>query len=207
MKKYVIKESVLLETIRKVIAEEMSDTNIVSESVGSVLGSALKNTLKYGALGTVAPSILANKMFSGANDIVNHDATVTDAVKKYLGLDNSDKNWTHDNRSDAHHTDMSREYGTPVTVPDYSRNKTKLAEKEIISVSSSESKNGIEWGSFGRHYLDEKNTAWNRKLNSAETYFTRHSIDWSQDVLKKKLKNDLIKWLNDRDVYFENIAH
>ena len=200
MAKYIIKESELRSVINTIVTKELSE--VLNESVlGHVLGSALKNTLKYGALAAAAPALLANKGLKKGNDIVNNGDTVTDTVKDFLGLNDRDNYRKSNIKSKKEDESEFNEYGTPVVVP-YS-NELKLAGKEDFTVSSSNSKNNIEWGSFGRHYRDKNNAAWNKKLNEAETYFVRRSNDGSPDILKNRLKRGLIGWLDKRDAFYE----
>ena len=200
MDKYIIKESELRSVINTVVAKELSA--VLNESaLGHMLGSALKNTLKYGALGAVSPALLANKGLKKGNDIVNNGDTVTDTVKNFFGLNDRDNYRKSNIENKKENESEFNEYGTPVVVP-YS-NKLKLADKEDFTVSSNNSKNNIEWGSFGLHYRDKNNVAWNKKLNEAETYFVRRSNDGSPDILKNRLKRSLIEWLDKRDTFYE----
>lgn len=81
--KYIIKESELRATIDKIVAEEMS------KALSEGLGSALKNTLKIAAKGTIAPGLLASDTIEKTNNILNGPDTIAKTVKDFFGDDKS----------------------------------------------------------------------------------------------------------------------
>ena len=98
---------------------------------------------------------------------------------------------------------VNSEYGKPETVPGIGR-RDKLAPKsEIVAPQSQD---GINWGSFGNHYHDEGDRAWNRKVSKFENALMRNSQGKSEaqiERLQRRYKRRLIVWLKDRDRDYE----
>ena len=88
MAKYILKESELRAMIDNIVEEEIN--NVINEG----LGTAALNTVKNGALGVVAPTLLAQKYLTTMDRIINGDAPVrrsVEAIKDYFGATGSQK--------------------------------------------------------------------------------------------------------------------
>lgn len=217
MVKYIFKESELRATIDKIVTEEVS--RVLNEGLGHALGSALKNTAKIAVKGTLAPGLLANDALEKTNNIFNGDDTVTKTVRNFFGADTSSSNsggvgLSRKSKAEKQRERMSSargisfEYGRPETVPDFGH-KFKLARKSEIVAPQSQ--NGISWGKFGKHYHDEGDRMWNRKVQDTENAFIRNSRNASQgriERLQRRYKRVLIDWLKERDreykIYIKN---
>jgi hypothetical protein len=202
--KYILKEGELRSVIKEAVAE------VLNESLKHALGSALLNTAKYAALGAVAPGMLANKGILKANNILAGNDTIAGTVKDFFGGDSTNsRNGSRKTKSEMQKDrlsstkNISYEYGRPETVPGLGR-RDKLAPKsEIVAPQST---NGIEWGNFGRHYHDEGDRVWNRKVADCEAALIRNSQGRSEArvvTLQKRYKRKLVDWLKDRDRDYE----
>lgn len=166
----------------------------LNEGVWHSLGSALKNTAKYAALGAIAPGVLANKGVLKANNILAGNDTIGGTIKDFFGGDSKSKaEKQRDRLSSA--KNISYEYGRPETVPGFG-GRTKLAPKSEIAAPTST--NGIDWGRFGKHYHDEGDRAWRRKFTDVENSFVRNGSRH-----QKRYKRVLVDWLKDRDRDYE----
>jgi len=209
MGKYIIKESELRSAIKKVVAEELN------ESLTHALGSALWNTAKYAALGAVAPGVLAQKGVVKTADILGGNSTIGGTVSDFFGgksgpssSSGKGKKTKSEKQRDRlmASKNVSYEYGRPETTPGIGR-RDKLAPKsEIFAPDSENGGSGIEWGSFGRHYHDEGDRAWNRKVIDYEKALLRNSQGRSEAqvaTLIRRYKRRLVDWLKDRDRDYE----
>lgn len=198
MSKYIITESELRSIIKEAIAEELN------EGLGHALGSALLNTAKYAALGTIAPGALANKGIMKTNDILSGNDTIGGTLNDFFGNGSNgsfDKGRGKKSKSEKQRDrlmntkSISYEYGRPETVPGFA-GKTKLAQKsEIVPPNT---KKGIDWGEFGEHYHDEGDRVWNRKFADVENSFIRNGSKH-----QNRYKRILVDWLKDRDRDYE----
>ena len=212
MAKYIIKESELRSAIKKVVEEELS--SFVNEGLGHALGSALKNTAKTVAKGVVAPSLLAQDMIQKTADISTGKDTITGTISNFFGGNSggggsSSKSGSRSERRAQRQRDrlsagrgISGEYGRPVTYPGIGR-RTKLDRKDEMTLPT---ESHIEWSDFGRHYHDEGDRMWFRKVLDTERALERASCgDASrQNRLQKRYKRILVDWLKERDREYEN---
>lgn len=215
MVKYVIKESELRSAIKKVVEEELS--SVVNEGIGHALVSALKNTAKTAAKGIVAPSLLAQDMIQKTADISSGKDTITGTISNFFGGDsgsgsNSNKSGKGGSRSERRtekqrerlsaSRGISSEYGKPVTYPRMF-GRTGLDGKSEMTLPA---ESHIEWGDFGRHYHDEGDRMWFRKVLDTERALERtsHGDASRQNRLQKRYKRILVDWLKERDRAYEN---
>lgn len=213
MAKYIIKESELRSAIKKVVEEELSP--FVNEGLGHTLGSALKNTLKNAAIGVVAPSYLAQKAMLKTNNLIDGTDSIKGTVHDFFGGNSvSDSNKSGKDGSGSERgaqrqrnrlstgRGVSSEYGRPVTYPGIGR-RTKLDRKDEMTLPD---ESHIEWGDFGRHYHDEGDRMWFRKVLETERALERtsHGDASRQNRLQKRYKRALVDWLKERDRAYEN---
>ena len=215
MTKYIIKESELRSLIKEIIKEELS----LNEGLTKALGNALLNTARYGALTVVAPSVMAQKIAKKESDIVNGSDSIGKTVKDFFGGEDIKSSGSASKASSGSKNRKTRaerqkeklmntksisyEYGRPETTPRLGR-RDRLAPKSEVTAPSSE--NGVEWGSFGRHYHDEGDRAWNRKVTDYEKSFLRNSQGRNEAQvarLQRRYKRRLVDWLKDRDRDYE----
>lgn len=211
MAKYIIKESELRSAIKKVVEEELS--SVVNEGLGHALGSALKNTAKTAAKGVLAPSILAQDITRKTVDIGTGKSTLTGTISDFFGGNsgsggNSSKGGSRSERMAQRQRDrlsagrgISSEYGRPVTYPGIGR-RTKLDRKDEMTLPT---ESHVEWGDFGRHYHDEGDRMWFRKVLDTERALERssHGDASRQNRLQRRYKRILVDWLKNRDREYE----
>ena len=211
MAKYIIKESELRSAIKKVVEEELS--SVVNESLGHALGSALKNTAKTAAKGVLAPSILAQDITRKTVDIGTGKSTLTGTISDFFGGNSgsggsSSKGGSRSERRAQRQRDrlsagrgISSEYGRPVTYPGMGR-RTKLDRKDEMTLPT---ESHVEWGDFGRHYHDEGDRMWFRKVLDTERALERasHGDASRQTRLQRRYKRILVDWLKNRDREYE----
>lgn len=214
MAKYIIKESELRSAIKKVVEEELS--SVVNEGIGHALVSALKNTAKTAAKGVVAPSLLAQDMIQKTTDISTGKDTITGTISNFFGGNsgsgsNSNKGGRGGSRSERRaekqrerlsaSRGISSEYGRPVTYPGMF-GRTRLDGKSEMTLPTESS---VEWGDFGRHYHDEGDRMWYRKVLDTERALERtsHGDASRQNRLQRRYKRILDNWLKDRDKEYE----
>ena len=215
MAKYIIKESELHSAIEKIVEEELS--SLLNEGLGHALGSALKNTAKTAAKGVLAPSILAQDITRKTVDIGTGKSTLTGTISDFFGGNSgsggsSSKSGKGGSRSEIRAQrqrdrlsagrGINSEYGRPVTYPGIAR-RTKLDRKDEMTLPA---ESHIEWGDFGRHYHDEGDRMWFRKVLDTERALERVSRgDASrQNRLQRRYKRILVDWLKERDREYEN---
>lgn len=202
MAKYILKESELRAIISEAVTEELGA--LLNEGLPTALG----NTLKYGALGVFAPAILAGKALKKTDAIINGNDTITGTIRDYFGADSKDSSGRRLSKSEKQRQRLSDtrgisyEYGRPETVPGMF-GKTKLAKKEEIVAP--DLGHGVVWGDFGKHYHDEGDRFWTRKVTDTENALIRNSSGnpRRQARLQKRYKRILVDWLKDRDRAYE----
>ena len=198
MAKYILKESELRAAISEAVSEELGA--LLNEGLPTALG----NTLKYGALGIAAPAILANKAIDKMNGIINGNDTIAGTIRDYFGAKNGSSS-SSGNRSNSQTEKyaatraVSGEYGKPEMVPGFGH-KMKLAKKSKMELPK---KSKVSWGDFGKHYHDEGNKAWERKVLNTEKSMTRNSGQANARNIRR-YKRILVDWLKERDYAYEN---
>jgi hypothetical protein len=212
MAKYIIKESELRSAIKKVIAEELAAT--VEEGIARSIGNALKNTAKTAVKGAIAPSILAQDIIKKTADITDGKDTITGTISNFFGgssgsSGSKSQSMSRRERKAKAQRDrlsagksVSGEYGKPETYPGIGR-RTKLAGKSEMTLPQNSS---INWGSFGRHYHDEGDRMWFRKVLDTENSIARvcRGDAAKMDRLQRRYKRRLVDWLKERDMEYEN---
>lgn len=209
MAKYIIKESELHSAIVKIVEEELG--GVIEESFGRVLG----NTAKLGAKALLAPSLLTQDAVVKTHDILSGNDTITKSVSDFFGGKGGGGNSGNRKMTKAEKQrqrlsagrGISAEYGRPETVPGFGR-RMKLARKTEIEAPGNNNNNGnhIDWGTFGRHYHDEGDRAWNRKVADTEAALRRNARNASQARvarLQRRYKRMLVDWLKERDRNYE----
>ena len=185
MARYIIKESELRSTIKKVVEEEISHK--INENFGNALKNAGLNTLKTAAKGIVAPSMLAQDAVKKIGDISMGNDTITGTISNFFGGNSSSAaGKTGGNKSKAERRrerslatrDVAYEFGKPETVPGWGR-RIKLDRKSEITVPPYDQnrKTGCtwDWGEFGEHYHDEGDRMWIKKITDTERTLIRVS--------------------------------
>ena len=210
MASYIIRESELRSAIKKIIAEEID--GLIGESLAGALGHAALNTLKTAAIGAVAPGVLANKVFTKTNNILNGPDTITGTVSDFFGgnkIGSSDKaSGRQKSKAEKQRKRLSAtrgisgEYGKPETIPGIGR-RIKLDRKDAMTLPT---ESHVEWGDFGIHYHDEGDRMWFRKVLDTERALERasHGDASRQNRLQKRYKRALVDWLKERDREYEN---
>lgn len=208
MAKYIIKESELRSAIEKIVAEEIA----MNEGLGHALGSALKNSLGVATKAVLAPNMLAQDAIEKTHGILSGEDTITRTVSNFFGGDSGKGGSGGSGKGKRTKAEKQRErlsagrgisseYGRPETYPGLGR-RTRLDKKsEIVAPSQST----VEWGSFGRHYHDEGDRMWNRKVLDTENALIRASRGDAvrQAKLQRRYKRILVDWLKDRDRDYE----
>ena len=207
MGKYIIKESELRSAIKKVV-EEVNEGRLFN-----ALGSALKNTAKTAVKGVVAPSLLAQDIVKKTSDIATGNDTITGTISNFFGGNNGSKGsggktLSRRERKAQNQRDrlsagrgINSEYGRPETYPGLGR-RTKLANKSEMTMPEAST---INWGSFGRHYHDEGDRMWFRKVLDTENSIARvcRGDADRMEKLQRRYKRRLVDWLKDRDRDYE----
>lgn len=216
MARYIIKESELRSTIKKVVEEEISHK--INENFGNALKNAGLNTLKTAAKGIVAPSMLAQDAVKKIGDISMGNDTITGTISNFFGGNSSSAaGKTGGNKSKAEKRrerslatkDVAYEFGKPETVPGWGR-RIKLDRKSEITVPPYDQnrKTGctLDWGEFGEHYHDEGDRMWIKKITDTERTLIRVSHDDQNKLIRfqRKYKRALLDWLKERDRAYEN---
>lgn len=198
--KYILKESELREIIREAVEEELKQTLSLNEGIGRALGGLMK----VGA-GIAFPMYGVSKFLNKAYEFPNWGGSSSNSIFK-TGSKTSKEQGQAGRKSKAERQreraiagrSISYEYGRPETVPGIGR-RTRLANKSEITAPQTNS--GIDWGTFGRHYHDEGDRVWNRKINDTENALIRNSRgnERRMRILQRRYKRILIDWLKDRD--------
>ena len=203
MAKYIIKESELHSAIVKIVEEELG--SVIEESFGRVLG----NTAKIGAKALLAPSLLAQDAVVKTHDVLSGNDTITKRVSNFCGGKgeggkSGSRKMTKAEKQRQRLSagrGISGEYGRPVTYPGIGR-RTKLDRKDEMTLPA---ESHVEWGDFGRHYHDEGDRMWFRKVLDTERALERasHGDASRQTRLQRRYKRILVDWLKDRDREYE----
>ena len=216
MARYIIKESELRSTIKKVVEEEISHK--INENFGNALKNAGLNTLKTAAKGIVAPSMLAQDAVKKIGDISMGNDTITGTISNFFGGNSSSatgktggsKSKVERRREMSLATrDVAYEFGKPETVPGWGR-RVKLDRKSEITVPpyDQNKKTGctLDWGEFGEHYHDEGDRMWIKKITDTERTLIRVSHGDQNKLIRfqRKYKRALLDWLKERDRAYEN---
>ena len=216
MARYIIKESELRSTIKKVVEEEISHK--INENFGNALKNAGLNTLKTAAKGIVAPSMLAQDAVKKIGDISMGNDTITGTISNFFGGNSSSaagktggsKSKVEKRRERSLATrDVAYEFGKPETVPGWGR-RVKLDRKSEITVPPYDQnrKTGctLDWGEFGEHYHDEGDRMWIKKITDTERTLIRVSHGDQNKLIRfqRKYKRALLDWLKERDRAYEN---
>lgn len=198
--KYILKESELREIIREAVEEELKQALSLNEDIGRALGGLMK----VGA-GIAFPMYGVSKFLNKAYEFPNWGGSSSNSSFK-TGSKTSKKQGQTGRKSKAERQreraiagrSISYEYGRPETVPGIGR-RTRLANKSEITAP--QTNNGIDWGTFGRHYHDEGDRVWNRKINDTENTLIRNSRgnERRMRILQRRYKRILVDWLKDRD--------
>ena len=213
MSKYILKESELRSIIKEAVEEELSRT--LNEGFWHGLGSALKNTAKIAALGTVAPGLLAQKGVLKTNDILGGNSTVAGTIGDFFGMNGGNQTGKGSATKDGKKTPaerqkeirqntatIRREYGEPET--EAGLNKKLNPKRQIIVtdfLGSGEDAN------FGRHYYekgqDSNTSVWGKKLADANTDITNYGNPRRNNRYVRDYYRSFKKWLEERDKAYE----
>lgn len=198
--------------INEIVSEELE--NMLNEGLGHALGSALKNTIKAGAMAMIDPAGTAGRLWSKGMDAAGGKITLGSDVKNFFGADtarggNGSSGFGRLGKSKAERQrnklsdarGISYEYGRPETVPGFGR-RTKLARKSEITAPD---RCTVDWGDFGNHYHDQGDRAWTRFILDTEASLMRNSNgnQRRQERLQRRYKRVLVDWLKDRDRAYE----
>lgn len=210
--KYVIKESELKSTIKRVVEEEIISA-IEEGRIGGALIGALKNTAKTAAKGILAPGLLAQDIVKKSADITTGNDTIVGSVKKFFGdsgaaggsmnrpMNRRERKAQKQRDNFSAGAGIRSEYGRPETYPGLG-NRTKLDKKSEMALPQGST---VNWGDFGKHYHDEGDRMWYRMVLDTERSLTRASHgDPNREIrLQSRYKRKLVDWLKDRDRNYE----
>ena len=202
MAKYILKESELREIIKEAVEEELTlneNFGDILKGLGKVIGTAMK-----GAAMVSVPGLMASQ---GTKAVTKFGKNPLGILPNFKGDKSSGGNQNLTGRKSKAERQRERamagrnisyEYGRPETVPGIGR-RTRLADKSEITAP--QTNNEIDWGTFGRHYHDEGDRAWNRKVNDTENALIRNGrgSERRMRILQRRYKRILVDWLKDRD--------
>lgn len=207
MAKYIIKESELRSVIQEAVKEEFTEMLNEGEFLRRA-GNAVWNTAKIGALSVLAPGLAGAKFVKDTSDILNGNKTIGGMARSLTGKDNSRASGTNKTRRETRMEKqrsrlsdtraVSFEYGKPETVPGLGK-RNRLAKKRDMTLPI---ESEIEWGDFGRHYHDEGDRMWFRKIIDTERQIARNTEganDRRRAILMRRYKKRLVDWLKARD--------
>ena len=199
MGKYIIRESELCSVIHDIVAEELS--NAINEGfVGTVL--------KTGAKAVFAPTTLVQGAADKFNRVINKGEPIFKGAGKTSGVGSRSGSSSRSKRLSKSEKQSNRfrasryisyEYGRPETVPGLGR-RIRLDAKRDMDLPATHNQ-AIDWGDFGKHFHDEADDAWYRKVLNTENTLIRVSRGNQnrQDRLIRKYKKGLVDWLKERD--------